>query len=63
MRAEANTPLAEGRAKEAEVVRVGLLGGFSVMVGERKVDEGAWRLRKAASLIKLLSLAAGHRLH
>jgi predicted ATPase/DNA-binding SARP family transcriptional activator/DNA-binding CsgD family transcriptional regulator len=63
MRAQANTPLAEGRAKEAEVVRIGLLGSFSVWVGERKVDESAWRLRKAASLVKLLSLAAGHRIH
>jgi predicted ATPase/DNA-binding SARP family transcriptional activator len=32
-------------------------------VGERKVDESAWRLRKAASLVKLLALAPGHRLH
>jgi hypothetical protein len=44
-------------------LRIGLLGGFSVSVGEHKVDESAWRLRKAASLIKLLSLAPGHRLH
>ena len=63
MRAGANIPLAEGRAKETRAVRVRLLGGFSVTVGERNVDESAWRLRKAASLIKLLSLAAGHRLH
>jgi DNA-binding SARP family transcriptional activator len=46
-----------------EVVRVWLLGGFSITVGERKVDESAWRLRKAASLVKLLALAPGHRLH
>ena len=63
MREGANTPLAEGRAKETGVVRIGLLGGFSVTVGDRKVDESAWRLRKAASLIKLLALAPGHRLH
>ena len=63
MRSGANIPLAEGRAKETRAVRVRLLGGFSVTVGERNVDESAWRLRKAASLIKLLSLAAGHRLH
>jgi DNA-binding SARP family transcriptional activator len=44
-------------------VRIGLLGGFSVMVGDRKVDESAWRLKKAASLLKLLALASGHRLH
>ena len=63
MRARANTPLAEGRAKDLGAVRIWLLGGFSVWVGERKVGESAWRLRKAASLIKLLALAPGHRLH
>ena len=63
MRVEANTLLAEGRAKESGAVRIGLLGGFSVSVGDRKVDESAWRLRKAASLMKLLALAPGHRLH
>ena len=46
-----------------DVVRVWLLGGFRVSVGERKVDESTWRLSKAASLIKLLTLAPGHRLH
>jgi DNA-binding SARP family transcriptional activator len=63
MRARANTQLAEGRAKELGAVRIGLLGGFSVTVGERKVDESAWRFRKAASLLKLLALAPGHRMH
>src|SRR5687768_7874297 len=63
MRAAANTPLAEARAKELGTVRIGLLGGFSVTVGDRKVDESAWRLKKAASLLKLLALAPGHRLH
>jgi DNA-3-methyladenine glycosylase II len=41
---------------------VRMLGGFSVSVGPRTVEEGGWRLRKAASLIKLLALAPGHRL-
>src|SRR5215204_57447 len=63
MRVGANTLIAEGHAKQSGAVRIGLLGGFSVTVGERKVDESAWRLRKAASLIKLLALAPGHRLH
>jgi predicted ATPase/DNA-binding SARP family transcriptional activator len=63
MRAEANTLLAEGRAKHSAALRIGLLGGFSVTVGNRKVDENAWRLRKAASLVKLLALASGHRMH
>ena len=43
-------------------MRIGLLGGFTVTVGDRKVDESAWRLRKAASLM-LLALAPGHRIH
>lgn len=43
-------------------IRVTLLGGFRVSVGERRVPE-AWRLRKAKSLVKLLSLSADHRLH
>jgi len=32
-------------------------------VGSRSIGEEEWRLRKAASLIKLLALAPGHRLH
>src|SRR5207247_1152359 len=36
---------------------------FSVSVGERAVEEGVWRLRKARSLVKLVSLAPGHSLH
>ncbi len=48
---------------ESEVMRVWLLGGFRVSVGDRTVEEGAWRLRKAASLVKLLALAPRHRLH
>src|SRR5829696_7402808 len=49
--------------KEPEAVRIRLLGGFRVSVGTRTIEEGAWRLRKAASLVKLLALARGHRLH
>jgi hypothetical protein len=56
------TKVAQDRSAP-EAVRVWLLGDFSVSVGERKVDETAWRLRKAASLMKLLTLAPGHRLH
>jgi predicted ATPase/DNA-binding SARP family transcriptional activator/DNA-binding CsgD family transcriptional regulator len=40
-----------------------LLGGFAVSVGERTVWKDAWRLKKAASLVKLLALAPGHHLH
>src|SRR5215217_6573630 len=46
-----------------ESVRVWLLGGFRVTVGPRSIGEEEWRLKKAASLLKLLALAPGHRLH
>jgi predicted ATPase len=39
-----------------------LLGGFSVRVGDEPVP-GAWRLRKAKTLVKLLALADGHTVH
>ena len=46
-----------------EAVRLRLLGGFHVSVGSRTIKGDAWRLRKAAALVKLLALAPGHRLH
>ena len=51
------------RGERPEALRVWLLGGFRVSVGSRTIEEGAWRLRKAASLVKLLALAPSHRLH
>src|SRR5215212_3835843 len=53
----------EGTSERLEAIRIRLLGGFEVTVGDRIIGEGAWRLRKAASLVKLLALAAGNRLH
>jgi DNA-binding SARP family transcriptional activator len=44
-------------------VRVKLLGGYSVSVGDRTVARDLWRLRKAAALVKLLALAPGYRLY
>ncbi|MGH3146817.1 MAG: BTAD domain-containing putative transcriptional regulator, partial [Rubrobacter sp.] len=44
-------------------MRVWLLGRFEVSVGSRIIKEDEWRLRKATSLVKLLTLAPGHRLH
>jgi predicted ATPase/DNA-binding SARP family transcriptional activator/DNA-binding CsgD family transcriptional regulator len=44
-------------------MRIWLLGGFRVSVGSRIVEGNAWRLRKAAALLKLLSLAPGHHMH
>ena len=48
---------------EPEDMRVWLLGGFKVTVGSRTIGEEEWRLKKAGSLVKLLALAEGHRLH
>ena len=42
---------------------VTLLGGFAAEVDGAPVPDSAWRLRKAKELVKLLALAAGHRLH
>ena len=49
--------------EEPEAVRVKLLGGFSVSVGSRTIEEREWRLKKAAALVKLLALTPGHRMH
>src|ERR687893_695675 len=46
-----------------KAVRVWLLGGFRVGVGSGIITPDAWRLRKAAALVKLLALAPGHALH
>ena len=48
---------------EPEAVRVELLGGFRVSVGSLVIEVSEWRLRKAASLVKLLALAPAHRMH
>src|SRR5918993_567486 len=53
-----------GRQDSApEAVRVWLLEGFRVSVGSRNIEQDQWPLRKAASLLKLLSIAPGYRLH
>ncbi len=44
-------------------VRIWLFGAFAVSVGGEVVPEGAWRLRKAKSLVKLLALAPERRVH
>jgi DNA-binding SARP family transcriptional activator len=51
------------RGRVLEAVRVNLLGSFKVSVGGQVVEESAWQLRKAASLVKVLSLVPAHRLH
>ena len=59
------TPTEPNGVAEArpEAIRIELLGGFRVSVGSRTIEGGAWRLRKAASLVKLLALSPGHHLH
>jgi predicted ATPase/DNA-binding SARP family transcriptional activator len=44
-------------------VTIRLLGDFAIEIEGRPVRADAWRLRKAADLVKLLALAPGHRLH
>jgi DNA-binding SARP family transcriptional activator len=44
-------------------IEVRLLGGFSATVDGERVPEHAWRLRKARTLVKLLSLASRRTLH
>jgi predicted ATPase/DNA-binding SARP family transcriptional activator/DNA-binding CsgD family transcriptional regulator len=49
--------------RELETMRIRLLGGFRVSVGARTTGEEGWRLKRARSLVKLLALSTGHRLH
>jgi predicted ATPase len=44
-------------------VSLTLLGGFAATVDGVEVPDGAWRLKKARELVKLLALASGNRLH
>jgi predicted ATPase/DNA-binding SARP family transcriptional activator len=44
-------------------MHVRMLGGFAVLIAGRAVPDHAWRLRRARSLVTLLALAPGHRLH
>jgi DNA-binding SARP family transcriptional activator/pimeloyl-ACP methyl ester carboxylesterase len=44
-------------------VEIRLLGGFEVEVGGTVAPPSAWGRRHAATLVKLLALAPGHRLH
>jgi DNA-binding SARP family transcriptional activator len=44
-------------------VRIRLLGEFGVDRDDGPVDAREWRLRKARTLVKLLALAPGQRLH
>jgi predicted ATPase/DNA-binding SARP family transcriptional activator len=43
-------------------MRIQLLDGFSVTIGERQIRASQFRLRRSRSLIKLLALAPNHRM-
>jgi hypothetical protein len=60
---EAPRPGYRRRVAADRTLRIELLGGFRVSLGERAVPAMEWRRSKAASLVKLLALAQGHRLH
>jgi len=51
------------RGEKRKTIRIWLLGGFRVSVDSRTITKDGWRLRKAATLMKLLALAPGHRMH
>jgi predicted ATPase/DNA-binding SARP family transcriptional activator len=44
-------------------LRIRLLRGFAVWVGDCEVPDSSWTLRKARSIVKLLALARGHAVH
>src|SRR3954470_14714897 len=44
-------------------MQIRLFGAFEARVGDEVVPEGAWRLRKGKSLVKLLALAPERRVH
>src|ERR671913_1304732 len=46
-----------------QTLRIWLLGGLRVSVGSRSIGEEEWHLRKARSLITVLALSPGNRLH
>src|ERR1700691_5301401 len=57
------SPSTKGTSMRDEVLRIGLLGVFSISTGDSVIADDAWRLRKAKTLIKLLALAPERRLH
>src|SRR3954462_15096009 len=44
-------------------VQIRLFGAFGWQAGDQVVPEGAWRLRKGKSLVKLLALSPERRVH
>jgi predicted ATPase/DNA-binding SARP family transcriptional activator len=48
---------------QPELVRIQLLGGFSIFFGNDPIPVELFRLRKARNLVKLLALSDNHQLH
>ena len=44
-------------------LHIQLLGGFAVCTDRELISEVRWKSRRSSSLVKLLALAPGHRLH
>jgi two-component SAPR family response regulator len=49
--------------RDSADVCITLLGGFAVTVDGVRLDDGEWRRRQAAALVKILALASGRTLH
>src|SRR5690349_21408413 len=45
------------------MLRISLLGSFRVELDGKLIEESAWARRKVKSLLKLLALQPGYRLH
>ena len=56
-------PKPDTRPQPAGDVAIKLLGGFAATRDGEAISSSVWRLRKGRELVKLLALAAGHRLH
>ena len=48
--------------RDVAELHIHLLGRFQVSVGDRYLDDSAWYLCKAGTIVKLLALAPGHRM-
>ena len=48
---------------DPKLLRIELLNGFRVRVGDEVIPAEVWRRRKVRSLVKLLALTHGYRLH
>src|SRR3954470_13144732 len=61
--ARERAPVGSDRTTMDSPMQIRLFGAFAVQVGEQLVPEGAWRLRKGKSLVKLLALSPERRIH